>query len=129
MGAHWVYRCLDATGRALYVGCTKNLRARLDTHRRTAAWAPAVARVHATVHPDRPTALSVETAEIQRLDPRWNTKGRWANNVAWTDQDFADYLIARRAIGGTSSWVRRHLANVERIRRHRYPVRDETSAA
>lgn len=30
---HYVYRCFDASGRLLYIGCTRDLNARLDVHR------------------------------------------------------------------------------------------------
>lgn len=73
---HWVYRCLDIDGDAIYVGCTGNLRQRLYTHRKTSPWAESVARVKATVHPYRSEALKVELAEIRRLDPPCNVHGR-----------------------------------------------------
>lgn len=122
MTAYFVYRALDSEGEVLYVGCTRNLAQRLGEHGRTAPWADQVAKVRATVHPDRTTALAVEREEIARLSPVWNYQGQWASNATWTDADFARYLTVRGIRAGRSDVVRRHLRNVRRIRNERFPV-------
>lgn len=42
---HFVYRCFDADGRLLYIGCTVDVERRLTAHRRSAAWFPLLASV------------------------------------------------------------------------------------
>lgn len=121
---HWVYRCLDEHGKPLYVGCTCDLFGRLRFHRSNTVWAPAVAKVIATVHPDRRSALAVERAEIVRLDPAWNVMGRWQSNHRWTRADFDQYLAAIRArTPRVTTSMRRHVRNVEAIRDARFSTK------
>ncbi|UEJ83952.1 GIY-YIG nuclease family protein [Brachybacterium halotolerans subsp. kimchii] len=68
---HFVYRCVDAEGRVVYVGCTHDVTKRWKQHKKTGV-AGTTARLKVTVHPDQATALEVERAEIAAHEPRLN---------------------------------------------------------
>lgn len=95
---HYVYRCFDADGRLVYVGCTKDPATRLAHHRSNAFWAGEVARVKMTVHPTKATGRAAERRAIRTESPRFNNMGRWATRGGWTSQqyvDFAHTLLAK----------------------------------
>ena len=70
---HYVYRCYDARGRLLYVGCTYNPQARLRQHRADKKqWIRDVARTRFTVWPDRRKALEMERLAIETEHPIFN---------------------------------------------------------
>lgn len=73
---HYVYRCFDADGSALYVGCTLDVRRRMAQHRRNKPWADLVDHVEVTTHAGRRAGFAVERDEIKRLAPIHNTLGR-----------------------------------------------------
>lgn len=73
---NFVYRAFDAEGRALYVGCTSNLKARMSQHRCRAVWPALIADLVVTEYRWRPQAFAAERAEILRLDPIYNVNGR-----------------------------------------------------
>lgn len=110
---HWVYRCFDASGRLLYVGCTRNLRSRLYAHSLTSFWSYDVVKVKATVHPDKWAGLAVEAEAIRTERPRYNVKGRWATHPTWTPDEFADYLRALESLP-EARYRDSHLARVRR---------------
>jgi len=58
--------------RILYVGCTKDLFARMAAHRRRAAWWPEVRRITWEQLPTRAAALEREAMLIRRHNPPHN---------------------------------------------------------
>lgn len=91
---HYVYRCYDADGRLIYVGCTVNPNRRIAWHRNSSWWGHQIDAVRNRVYPDRPTALMRERQAIAAEQPRWNTKSRWAHRDGWCAQDYRDYYRA-----------------------------------
>lgn len=71
---HFVYEAFDADGSPLYVGCTVNFGTRLQTHMTSSEWFSDAASFQITRHPDRATALAVETERIKELKPAHNRK-------------------------------------------------------
>lgn len=70
---HYVYRCFDARGRLLYVGCTYNPPARMKQHRaEKREWITKVASTRLTVWPDRRKALDMERLAIETERPIHN---------------------------------------------------------
>jgi predicted GIY-YIG superfamily endonuclease/DNA-binding XRE family transcriptional regulator len=74
---HWVYRCYDADGQLLYIGCTSNVAARFNGHR--SADSPAsrtlmqrMTRYSAEVYPDRAAGLAAEREAIIAEKPLLN---------------------------------------------------------
>ena len=67
---NWLYRLYDDGGRLLYIGITRNLEARLRSHRRRLGDLLA----HHTVeqYPDRATALQAEARAIEEEYPAFN---------------------------------------------------------
>lgn len=111
---NFVYRCYDADGRLIYVGCTATPNKRLRDHAKNSWWATQIAQVRVVVFPDRQYALAKEREAIETEGPRWNVKGRWAARSNWAPEDYVDYLTAIRSgavIIGTYST--KHLAEVQ----------------
>lgn len=80
---HHVYRCYDAAGRLLYVGCSVNVKQRIKWHRSMSAhWAAQIATVETQTYPDRPTALRHEREAIGEESPLHNIKGNWKKGTA-----------------------------------------------
>jgi excinuclease ABC subunit C len=79
-----VYRFRDATGRVIYVGKAKNLRARLNSyfadlaslHPRTQTMVTTATGVEWTVVSTEVEALQLEYSWIKEFDPRFNVKYR-----------------------------------------------------
>ncbi len=79
-----VYRFSDSSGRVLYVGKAKSLRARLSSyfqdlsalHPRTLAMVTAAAKVEWTVVRTEVEALQLEYSWIKEFDPRFNVRYR-----------------------------------------------------
>lgn len=70
---HFVYRCYDAAGDLLYIGCTYNPPQRMHSHSLISAWFPEVAQVRLLVFPDRRTGFIKEREAIETERPRFNT--------------------------------------------------------
>ena len=69
-----VYRCFDAEGRLLYVGCSINPYKRVAEHRgENHGWVYDLARFTVEVYPDRATAEWVERRAIRTEHPLWNS--------------------------------------------------------
>lgn len=66
-----VYRCFDAEGRLLYVGCSVNAYRRLGQHRR-AVWFPELARFTVTRYKTLRIARAIEAAAIIAENPIHN---------------------------------------------------------
>ncbi|HYO38030.1 MAG TPA: excinuclease ABC subunit UvrC [Nocardioidaceae bacterium] len=86
-----VYRFRDASGRVVYVGKAKNLRARLTSyfqdmanlHPRTATMVTSAASVDWTVVNTEVEALQLEYSWIKEFDPRFNVKYRDDKSYPW----------------------------------------------
>lgn len=82
---HYLYRCYDADGALLYIGCTGDLKARMWKHEHVSGPAlntPA-AGLHARMtrwvaneYPNRRAALDAEKAAIRAEHPSLNTLHR-----------------------------------------------------
>jgi excinuclease UvrABC nuclease subunit len=75
---HYVYRCYDAEGHLVYVGCTSQLFKRLDYHRRYSVWASQITNVTAKVYPNQRLALAKERMAIVEENPLYNVAGKSA---------------------------------------------------
>jgi excinuclease ABC subunit C len=86
-----VYRFSDATGRVIYVGKAKNLRARLSSyfqdlvnlHPRTQSMVTTAAKVDWTVVANEVESLQLEYSWIKEYDPRFNVKYRDDKSYPW----------------------------------------------
>lgn len=122
-GPAYVYTVRDAAGRAIYVGATVNLGARLDMHRRNSWWAGQAAKVTAEVAPTMGAARLRERSLIRELNPRWNVQSRWSARSSWSAADYADYYKAIVNNYPSASRVRRaHLATVTRHARALFDI-------
>lgn len=97
---HYVYRCYDADGDLIYIGCTANVDRRMSAHRRGGKAASRWLSVCMTRHlvsgpyPDREAGRSAEAAAIAIEQPVFNVQerripGRLARI------DVARYLVER----------------------------------
>lgn len=83
-GPHYLYRCYDADGLLLYIGCTGNPRRRMEHHRagrRTQASKLLAlfmdrCEIDGDPHLDRDAALRAEWSAIHAEQPLFNTQGR-----------------------------------------------------
>lgn len=124
---HFVYRCYDADGRLIYIGCTNNPAVRLAAHRKT-WWGYQIAAVRNLVFSDRTTALAAERKAIAEERPRWNVQGRWAGRSLWAVEDYADYFAAVTA-GEVTSATAAHLERVRIEAKRRYNIDLQERAA
>ncbi len=102
-----VYRFLDASGRVVYVGKAKSLRARLGSyfqdlaglHPRTQTMVTSAARVDWTVVRNEVEALQLEYSWIKQFDPRFNVKYRDDKSYPWlavtTHEEFPRVMVGR----------------------------------
>lgn len=101
----FVYRCYDAEGRLLYVGCSKAPVTRMTAHKRSTWWWPQVARVANTVFPSKGYALGRESVLIDELAPLWNVVGAPYSRL--TAEDFEERLRLAEEFGAPEKVVRR----------------------
>ncbi len=104
-----VYRFRDSSGRVVYVGKAKNLRARLTSyfqdaahlHPRTATMVTSAASVEWTVVNTEVEALQLEYSWIKEFDPRFNVKYRDDKSYPWLavtlDDEFPRVMVGRGA--------------------------------
>jgi len=104
-----VYRFSDASGRVVYVGKAKNLRARLSSyfqdlvnlHPRTQGMVTSSAKVDWTVVANEVEALQLEYSWIKQYDPRFNVKYRDDKSYPWLavtlDEEFPRVMVGRGA--------------------------------
>ncbi|MEU8223103.1 excinuclease ABC subunit UvrC [Kribbella sp. NPDC048915] len=86
-----VYRFSDSSGRVIYVGKAKNLRARLSSyfqdlvnlHPRTQAMVTTASKVEWTVVGSEVESLQLEYSWIKEYDPRFNVKYRDDKSYPW----------------------------------------------
>ncbi|GAB4003501.1 excinuclease ABC subunit UvrC [Nocardioides ultimimeridianus] len=104
-----VYRWRDKSGRVIYVGKAKNLRARLTSyfqdvsnlHPRTATMVTTAATVEWTVVKTEVEALQLEYSWIKEFDPRFNVKYRDDKSYPWlavtVGEEFPRVMVGRGA--------------------------------
>jgi excinuclease ABC subunit C len=104
-----VYRFRDRSGRVIYVGKAKNLRARLSSyfqdvgnlHPRTATMVTTGASVEWTVVKTEVEALQLEYSWIKEFDPRFNVKYRDDKSYPWLavtiGEEFPRVMVGRGA--------------------------------
>ncbi|WP_328994690.1 excinuclease ABC subunit UvrC [Kribbella sp. NBC_01245] len=104
-----VYRFRDASGRVIYVGKAKNLRARLSSyfqdlvglHPRTQSMVTTAAKVDWTVVSTEVEALQLEYSWIKEYDPRFNVKYRDDKSYPWLaitlNEDYPRVMVGRGA--------------------------------
>ncbi|GAB2976921.1 excinuclease ABC subunit UvrC [Nocardioides montaniterrae] len=104
-----VYKWRDKTGRVIYVGKAKNLRARLTSyfqdvvnlHPRTAQMVTTAATVEWTVVKTEVEALQLEYSWIKEFDPRFNVKYRDDKSYPWlavtVGEEFPRVMVGRGA--------------------------------
>ncbi len=104
-----VYRFRDRTGRVVYVGKAKNLRARLSSyfqdignlHPRTATMVTTATSVEWTVVGTEVEALQLEYSWIKEFDPRFNVKYRDDKSYPWlavtVSEEFPRVMVGRGA--------------------------------
>ena len=102
-----VYRFRDATGRVIYVGKAKSLRARLSSyfqdtanlHSRTQSMLITAASVDWTVVTNEVEALQLEYSWIKEFDPRFNVKYRDDKSYPWLavtlNEEFPRVMVGR----------------------------------
>jgi len=96
---HFVYRCFDADGRLIYVGCSRTPKNRMDQHRANSWWFEQVERVRFTVFPNKDYALWMERRAIETEHPRWNIRHR--DQSAWELVDYRDHHLALTTTGAS----------------------------
>lgn len=84
-----VYRAYDAAGRLLYVGTTRNLGSRLQTHNTQSWWFGLVDRITTEVYGDTTSAKAAEASAIRAEGPVANVQytGRYDDCSRVTDED------------------------------------------
>ncbi|GAB3997036.1 excinuclease ABC subunit UvrC [Nocardioides marmoraquaticus] len=104
-----VYRFRDRSGRVVYVGKAKSLRARLSSyfqdiaglHPRTATMVTTAASVEWTVVGTEVEALQLEYSWIKEFDPRFNVKYRDDKSYPWLaitmGEEFPRVMVGRGA--------------------------------
>lgn len=101
---HFVYRCYDADGDLLYIGCTSNVSKRMAAHRRgsgavASRWLSVFMARHQVEGPfrGRDAGREAERRAIQDEQPLFNYQGRVGESLAaWmTRRPIALYLIER----------------------------------
>jgi excinuclease ABC subunit C len=102
-----VYRFSDATGRVIYVGKAKSLRARLNSyfqdltalHPRTQTMVTTAAKVDWTVVNTEVEALQLEYSWIKEFDPRFNVRYRddksYPSLAVTLDEEYPRLLVMR----------------------------------
>lgn len=94
---NFVYRCYDAAGVLLYVGCSVEPVTRVSSHRINSWWGDRLHSVRYTVFPTREKALEVERRTIFTERPVCNVKGRFLVGDAREDWTLEDYRVIKTA--------------------------------
>lgn len=109
---HFVYRCFDAKGLLLYVGCSINPDQRLWEHGYFRSWwADRIARVTLESFPDQAAGLAAEKKAIQTEHPFYNRQFRTteAQRADWQPEHYINWQIAHLEAPGLSKSDRRGL--------------------
>lgn len=109
---HYVYRCYDAEGRLIYVGCSGVPRQRMEQHRLSSWWFDQVERIRYVVFPNKQYALDKEREAIAEENPRWNLRGR--QKALWAAEDYEDVHFALMKTGASDKRVQRHADEARR---------------
>lgn len=84
---HYVYRCFDAAGVLLYVGCTSDLNTRRLAHNAQSWWFPQAESFRVNAYLSRSRALTVEAEAIFSERPLWNV--RHQDFKSWSKEQLA----------------------------------------
>lgn len=141
---HFIYRCYDADDLLLYIGCTSNVRRRIDAHRRgsgtslASRWLSQFMARHEVVGPfaGRDAGRAAERVAIKSEQPLFNYQERAGIGLAaWmTRAPIAHYLIEHdrldlaldtlclcwnetREANGFDEWCVPHMAEAEQTLR------------
>jgi predicted GIY-YIG superfamily endonuclease len=98
---HYLYRCFDADDFLIYIGCTVDVRKRLQLHRcsttvKASRWLTACMARHivSEPYPSRVAALAAEAAAIAAEQPIFNSQER--REPMWmTHRWIGQYLVQR----------------------------------
>lgn len=104
--SRFVYRCMDADGRLLYVGISANPSARIATHR-SSWWGYLLATTTQVEYATSAETRAVEARAIADEAPRFNRQGRWATRSTWSAEDYRDYYDTTRFGAFSSHQARR----------------------
>jgi predicted GIY-YIG superfamily endonuclease len=85
---HYVYRCYDADGDLLYIGCTQRLEVRMRVHEKQSQWYPDMVRMTVEEYSSVTAGFDAEAEAIGRENPYWNNMHRWRHRDTWTELDF-----------------------------------------
>jgi predicted GIY-YIG superfamily endonuclease len=97
---HYVYRCYDQAGKLLYVGCTRDVEKRMQTHRYNSPWHGEMSRTTAQMFTDQPSALVAEREAIEREHPQFNVSFTdKSTRQQWNDKEIENAF--RRATSDT----------------------------
>lgn len=94
---HFVYRCFDADGQLLYVGCSMKPEERMKEHRKFRGWwTDRVAQITLEGFPDQASGLAAEKHAIQTEHPRYNWQFRTtvAQRANWQPEHYIAWLTA-----------------------------------
>lgn len=105
--SRFVYRCISADGRLLYVGIAADPMRRVNQHR-TSWWGWLLADVDVVEYETAEDAREVEALAIATERPRFNRQGRWATRSTWDAGDYRDYYDTTR-FGAFSSHQSRRM--------------------
>jgi predicted GIY-YIG superfamily endonuclease len=100
MSAHYLYRCYDADGDLIYIGCAEDVEKRIRSHRKGVARASRLLRLFMVryeasgPYPTKEAALYAEREAIRLEQPLFNTQERGINMPA-SRNEVARYLIER----------------------------------
>jgi excinuclease UvrABC nuclease subunit len=82
---HSVYRCYDADGVLLYIGCSYQVEKRLKWHTTSSAhWFQHVADVKVQQYANRSEGLAAELEAIITEEPVFNVKGVSSWSIQWS---------------------------------------------
>lgn len=94
---HYVYRCFDAAGRLLYVGCSIKPEDRMKEHRLFRTWwTDRIAQIALEGFPDQAAGLAAEKQAIQTEHPIHNRQFRTteAQRANWQPEHYVTWLTA-----------------------------------
>lgn len=109
-----VYRCYDSAGALLYIGSSRDVVRRMDTHVRTSFWRAHVVKVRIQIASDVFTARRMEADAIRNENPRFNIHHRMPRDL-WSEQDFRDVITAlRKGTSAHSLATRKRITQLQR---------------
>jgi predicted GIY-YIG superfamily endonuclease len=102
MTTHYLYRCYDADGDLIYIGCAADVEKRIRSHRKGVARASRLLRLFMVryeasgPYPSKEAGLYAEREAIRLEQPLFNTQERGVN-MPGSRNEVARYLIERGA--------------------------------